>query len=47
MKVPSFFANRASNLVLDICQLMKWLLHVPNIILGAVGDDGVNDYDGD
>ena len=45
-KVPSsFFANRASNFVLDICLLMKQLLHVLNIILGAVHDDG--NYDGD
>ena len=28
-----------------ICQLMNGFLHVPNIILGAVDDDG--DYAGD
>ena len=37
-----------------ICQPMKQLIHVPNIILGAVdedddydGDDGDDNYDGD
>ena len=32
-------------LLSKFCQLRKQLIHVPNIILGAVGDDG--DYDGD
>ena len=39
---------------IKICQLMKYLLHVPNIILGAVdndcdfaGDDANVNYDGD
>ena len=50
VKVPStpssFFPNRASNFVLrNLCHLMKYLIHVPNIILVAVDDYG--DYDGD
>ena len=40
-----FFADRASNFVLENLSTLKQLLHVPNIILGAVDDDG--DYAGD
>ena len=41
-----FFANWASNFFFPkICQLMKQLIHVPNIILGAVDAD--IDYDGE
>ena len=44
MKVPS---TPSSFLLtgLEICQFMKQLIHVPNIILVAVDDDG--DYAGD
>ena len=49
MKVPSTqsssFLKGVRTLLSKFCQLMKLLIHIPNIILGAVGDDG--DYDGD
>ena len=53
MKVPStpssFLLTGLRTLFSEICQLMKQLIHVPNIILGAVDDDGGYDdnYDGD
>ena len=37
--------NRTSNFVLQNLSTYEKLIHVPNIILGAVDDDG--DYDGD
>ena len=46
MKVPSsFLLTGHQTLFSKICQHMKQLLHVQNIILGAVDDDG--DYAGD
>ena len=49
MKVPStqstFLPTGLRTLFSKICQLIKLLIHVPNIILGTVNDDG--DYDGD
>ena len=49
VKVPStpsvFLLTGLRTLFSEIGQLMKLLIHVPNIILVAVDDDG--DYDGD
>ena len=42
---PLYLPTGLRALFSKICQLMKWLNHVPNIILGAVDDDC--DYDED
>ena len=44
-KYPLLFCWGHQTLFSRICQFMKYLLHVPNIILGAVDDNG--DYAGD
>ena len=50
VKVPfSFLLSGHQTLFSKICELMKQLLHVPNIILSAIDDDGddADDNDGD